>query len=724
MELNIKKTLTIFICAIVITTAIALTLVSLLSQKKDIDLNIDEKLKIIQSEKIKVLKDIERDNTLKILNLSKNVIVVDAFDGFQKAYNEIPKNFDNKKISSIINAVHEKLETSAGFKSLATAHKGDVNIFLSEDPISLCLQATYVFKLKECSYPQSLDTYNKWFKNFIEDNKFYDLFLIDPKTGTILYTAEKEVDFANNINRSYFDNTGLKEAYRGALNAPEGKAIFSDYKFYKPSLLKPAAFIATPLYKNNQLHAVLALQLSSEVLYSSISNNFKWKETGLGNTGETLLIGSDGFIRNVSRLSKENYQGYLKFLESNNSSTEVINLYQLIQVNSLIQNSNTKAFEEASKGNNGSARYKNYLGKEVIGHYDPINFGGLKYILVTEIEVQEAFRGYENNKNNTATTATIIVLIIAIITYFLSRFLTQPIVNLANIASEFSENKEKKVTKFKSFVKEINFLFKEFSSMQDKIIEDIKVINQSKAAAEQSAKILQKEVKQANEVQSLLFPSRDQFNFITGFSKPARDLSGDLFDYFEIWPNDTAFILADISGKGISASLLMSQVIAIFRNQIKQSPDLASAAKAINETLLGSNSKRFLTFVGGIYSRATGDLTILNCGHLPVMIMDKDGVIEKIETETFPLGIQELESKDLIVKSLNIKDKSMYCFTDGLLEASYNNRVFDENAFSVDIFIKKLNLLQFNQRISFVENEYNSKNLQTKDDLTILIIKN
>lgn len=260
--------------------------------------------------------------------------------------------------------------------------------------------------------------------------------------------------------------------------------------------------------------------------------------------------------------------------------------------------------------------------------------------------------------------------------------------------------------------------------MQDKIVEDIKVINQSKAIAEQSAKILQKEVKQANDVQSLLFPNRYQFDFITGYSKPVKDLSGDLFDYFEIWPNDTAFILADISGKGISASLLMSQVIAIFRNQIKQSPDLANVAKAINETLLGSNSKRFLTFVGGIYSRTTGDLTILNCGHLPVMIMDKNGVIEKIETETFPLGIQELESKDLIVKSINIKDKSLYCFTDGLFEASYNNRVFDENAFSVDIFIKKLNLLPFNQRISFVEKEYNSKNLQTKDDLTILIIKN
>jgi serine phosphatase RsbU (regulator of sigma subunit) len=98
--------------------------------------------------------------------------------------------------------------------------------------------------------------------------------------------------------------------------------------------------------------------------------------------------------------------------------------------------------------------------------------------------------------------------------------------------------------------------------------------------------------------------------------------------------------------------------------------------------------------------------------------------MEKIETETFPLGIQELEGKDLIVKSINIKDKSLYCFTDGLFEASYNNRAFDEEGFGVEIFIKKLNLLPFEQRINFIEKEINSKNLKTKDDLTVLIIKN
>jgi serine phosphatase RsbU (regulator of sigma subunit) len=432
----------------------------------------------------------------------------------------------------------------------------------------------------------------------------------------------------------------------------------------------------------------------------------------------------DGYIRNVSRFAKENYTGYKKFMIQNNFPLKDIDLYERLQVNTLIQSSKTIAFDKAIIGLDGLDRYKNYLGKEVIGRFELITINDLKYVLVTEIEAVEAYQGYQNNITNTIFIAIGLTFVIAIITLFLSRFFTTPIIQLASIASQFSETKQRTVVNFKSFIKEINFLFKEFTSMQDSIVSNIKDINKSKDLAVESNKSMKKEINQANEVQSLLLPARDKFNFITGFSKPARDLSGDLFDYFQISSNNTAFIIADISGKGIAASLLMSQVIAVFRNQIKQSPDLVNAAKAINETLLSSNSKRFLTFIGGIYSRDTGNLNILNCGHLPALIMDKNGRIEKIETETFPLGIQELVNKDLVIKSINIKDKSMYCFTDGLLEASYNNRVFDEESFGVEIFIKKLNLLPFDQRVNFIEKECLSRNLQTKDDLTVLIIKN
>jgi methyl-accepting chemotaxis protein len=349
MELNIKKTLILFISAIVAVSIFIASVIFLISQKKDTKINIEDKLQIIQSEKIRALKLVEEDNRLSILNLSKNEIINEAYINFRNEFLKDSNKIDNKKITSIIKDIQDKLETSS-FKSINIVNESNIDLFLPENLAGLCLQATYTFKLKECSYGSNYRRFDSWFKNYISENKFYDLFLIDPKTADIVYTVEKEVDFANNLNRLYFEKTGLQEVFRKSLQAKEGEVFLSDYKFYKPSAGAAAAFIATPVYKDNQLLFVLALQLNTEVFYKTISNGFKWKESGLGNTGETLLIGLDGYIRNVSRFAKENYTGYKKFMIQNNFPLKDIDLYERLQVNTLIQSSKTKAFDEALIG--------------------------------------------------------------------------------------------------------------------------------------------------------------------------------------------------------------------------------------------------------------------------------------------------------------------------------------------------------------------------------------
>ena len=88
-------------------------------------------------------------------------------------------------------------------------------------------------------------------------------------------------------------------------------------------------------------------------------------------------------------------------MKENNFSSKEIDLYERLQVNTLIQTSKTKAFNEAIIGHQGLDRYKNYLGKDVIGKYELITVNGLKFVLVTEIEAEEAYQGYQNNINNT-----------------------------------------------------------------------------------------------------------------------------------------------------------------------------------------------------------------------------------------------------------------------------------------------------------------------------------
>ena len=242
MELNIKKTLILFISAIVAVTIFIASVVFLISQKKDTKMNIESKLQIIQSEKIRALKIVEEENRKNILNLSNNEIVTEAYINFRNEFSkDLNIKLDIKKINSLIKEIQDKLETSS-FKSVDIANNGNVDLFLPENLNGLCLQATYVFKLKECTYSSNYKRFDSWFKNFLSENKYYDVFLIDPKSADIVYTAEKEVDFANNLNRFYFDKTGLQEVFKKSIQAKEGEVFLSDYKFYKPSAGAAAAF--------------------------------------------------------------------------------------------------------------------------------------------------------------------------------------------------------------------------------------------------------------------------------------------------------------------------------------------------------------------------------------------------------------------------------------------------------------------------------------------------
>ena len=151
MELNIKKTLILFISAIVAGSIFIASVVFLISQKKDTKVNIEDKLQIIQSEKIRLLKLVEEDNRQNILNLSNNDIVTEAYINFRNEFYKDTNKIDNKKINLIIKEIQDKLETSS-FKNINIANESNVDSFLPDNLAGLCLQATYTFKLKECSF--------------------------------------------------------------------------------------------------------------------------------------------------------------------------------------------------------------------------------------------------------------------------------------------------------------------------------------------------------------------------------------------------------------------------------------------------------------------------------------------------------------------------------------------------------------------------------------------
>lgn len=159
---------------------------------------------------------------------------------------------------------------------------------------------------------------------------------------------------------------------------------------------------------------------------------------------------------------------------------------------------------------------------------------------------------------------------------------------------------------------------------------------------------------------------------IWGVNLPARQLSGDFFDYYRLDDERIAFTLGDVSGKGINAALLMAKAVSLFRCLSKLIETPAELLCSINAELCETATRgMFVTMVAGHYCPRTGRLTFANGGHLPPLLRRPDRSYETFPAAAPPLGI--LPSILLANEELDLAGGEFYIFTDGLTEYSYSS---------------------------------------------------
>ena len=146
-----------------------------------------------------------------------------------------------------------------------------------------------------------------YFDDYVEKYGYYDLFLISPN-GDVFYTVAKEADYQTNIISGVYSTSGLGNLTREVVST--GRFGFADFEPYAPSNGEPAAFMAQPLVHDGEIEMIIALQLPLEGI------NFVMSErTGMGETGESYLIGSDMLMRSDSFLDPVNHTVMASFAD-------------------------------------------------------------------------------------------------------------------------------------------------------------------------------------------------------------------------------------------------------------------------------------------------------------------------------------------------------------------------------------------------------------------------
>jgi phosphoserine phosphatase RsbU/P len=199
-----------------------------------------------------------------------------------------------------------------------------------------------------------------------------------------------------------------------------------------------------------------------------------------------------------------------------------------------------------------------------------------------------------------------------------------------------------------------------------------------KQALEASARIkadrrVKTELEIAHNVQQKLFPNQTrQLASIdyAGRCVPAREVSGDYYDFLDAGEDGLGFVVADVSGKGIGAALLMANLQACFRSQAKDAlRHPAGMLRSVNKLFYESTPpEHFATLFFAHYDDRERRLRYANCGHLPPILLRADGSVERLSSTATVLGVFSNWTSEEKVVDLKTGD-TLVIFSDGVTEA-------------------------------------------------------
>lgn len=247
-------------------------------------------------------------------------------------------------------------------------------------------------------------------------------------------------------------------------------------------------------------------------------------------------------------------------------------------------------------------------------------------------------------------------------------------------------------------------------------------LEQTLAERDRYAAELQKDLELAREIQRSLLPKDDpQTRAITGINVPAREVSGDFFDYFTLADGRIYFNLADVSGKGMNAALLMAKTSGLFHCLGKALHDPGKLLAYINGEICETAVRgMFVTMTAGLYDPRSGRVRLVNAGHLPALYRSRRGQYSEFPAQAPPLGI--VSDTRFPESELILDGGSLYLFSDGLTEAVQADRNRLEMAGLIQLITRHAGLNP-QARLASLVNDARQATPVLHDDITLLLIE-
>ncbi len=334
--------------------------------------------------------------------------------------------------------------------------------YIEDNPNPTGSKENLDFAADGTAYSQAHGEYHPWFRQFLRERGYYDIFLFD-LNGDLVYTVFKELDYATNLTSGEYSNTDLGRAFRDALNLDAGENAFYDFAPYAPSHGAPASFISTPIHNEaGRVEGVLVFQMPVDRL-----NEVMGSLNGLGETGEGYAVGRDGLMRTHARFSTES-----TILQADVGDEFVSEIFA---------------------NRTGVAQVLDHRGEDVFSAYQVTSFHGVDWAVVVTETRDEALAAARSQTVVLSIISVLVTLVVGCAGFFLAMRVSKPIQSITEATQTIADGELTLTVPHQAMQDEIGKLARSVEVFRQNAVEKLELERQQAETDSQRAEQRQKE---------------------------------------------------------------------------------------------------------------------------------------------------------------------------------------------------------------------------------------
>jgi len=280
--------------------------------------------------------------------------------------------------------------------------------------------------------------YQPYFRQIVEAQGYEDLALMDTD-GNVVYSAYAGADLGTNVEDGPYRDSNLATGYKEALQLTSSDDIVvTDFARYVPSLNVPTLWVMSPVGEDGKIIGVMAVQVPVDLINQVMTGDQHWAKDGLGDTGESYLVGDDDLMRSYPRQLLEHPKQYERDVVSAGTAPATAKRELQVKGSVLLQQVNTTPVTRALQGKTGTVVADDYRGKETLAAYAPLEVDGLRWVVVAQMDTSEAFAPINELTRNIGLALVGIIVLVSLLSLLLAQVFVRPIRRLQTAVNRVS----------------------------------------------------------------------------------------------------------------------------------------------------------------------------------------------------------------------------------------------------------------------------------------------